>query len=214
MERRGKHKKNRKIKNAAVFLILAITGFQAAMELKAYWFYIPFRLEADCREQKPEVETMKTWEEQEKDGEGGILDVAGWRAADEKLVFGMSTGRSESAKLTEVYGNMELAFPADILAGTYGIPGQKDVCVISRELADSLFGNVDVEGEQVCFLEERKEKDNDERRILTVAGVIGQEGKYLLVYVEEGKMERIAVLFDKRFQAKEKMEALLGAGGT
>ena len=187
------------------FILMAGTGG------RLYWFCRPARIEVECRGYGIDAETLKGWGEQE---EKGIVDLAGWRIRERVMISGKSTKRSQSAQVLEVYGNMELALPAHILAGTYGLRGREDVCVLTGVLADALFGSVDVVGEQVCCPEADTGKEQGMqtqagKRTLTVAGVIDQEGQCLLVPTQSGEMERVAVRFKERFQIKERVKELL-----
>ncbi len=197
-----------------LFLMVLINFIlMAGIGGRLYWFCRPARIEAECRGYGIDAETLKGWGEQE---EKEIVDLAGWRIRERVMISGESTKRSQSAQVMEVYGNMELALPAHILAGTYGLTGREDVCVLTGELADALFGSVDVVGEQVCCPEADTGKGQGSqtqagtgKRILTVAGVIDQEGQCLLVPTQSGEMERVAVRFKERFQIKERVKELL-----
>lgn len=207
----------RKILFFMVFLNLIL---MAGIGGRLYWFCRSARIEAECRGYGIDVETLKGWEELE---EKGIQDLAGWRIRERVMIWGESTKRSQSAQVLEVYGNMELALPADILAGTYGLTGREDVCVMTGELADALFGGVDVVGEQVWYLEEDTAKGQGkqtqsrmgtQKRSLTVAGVIDQKGQRLLVCAQAGDMEWVAVRFQERFQIKERLRELLSLSSS
>lgn len=207
-------------------LILAVLGG------RFYLFGRPARLEAECRGRGIDVEVLKGWEER---GAPEILDLAGWRIRERVMVLGESTKRSQEAQVLEVYGNMELAMPAHILAGTYGMAGREDICVLTGELADALFGGVDVVGEQVCCQQEDMgsglgsgqgdkaaaantgspqgeqgtAKGGRKKRIMTVAGVIDKEGQCLLTFTQYGELHMVAVRFQERFQIRERMRELL-----
>lgn len=186
------------------FLVLAATSVRAGV----YLFSMPIRLQAECRGLGVGVEEMKQLEEQAGLGYGGIGDLAGWRVGAKELVVGDGMGRSQTAQMIEIYGNMELAFPAEILSGTYGTASEKDVCVLTKELAWELFGSLEAAGEKVWI--SGGDKGGEEKRVLTVAGVIGQEGEYVMVSAEEGDLEQIAISFNERFWARERLKEILG----
>lgn len=172
------------------------TMFLLVTAMRLYWFVIPCRLEVDCRGYGVDTEWLKQWERQEeKEGEG-ILAMAGWQEGVRTEIVAVSTRRKEQAKILRVYGSMEQVFSADLLSGSCGLVGREDVCVLSQDLAEALFGSMEVVGEQV----------QSDGELLEVAGVLAQEGEYLLVLMTEGEVERIAVLFERRFQAKERMQ--------
>jgi hypothetical protein len=181
----------------ANFVILTATGIR----LYRYLFFTPCRLEVNCRGYGLDIDWMKQWENQERDGSQGILAMAGWNFAGRKEIYAVGVGRTDTAQLLKVYGSMEQVFPVRILSGVYGLAGRENACVLSRDLAEALFGSDQVTGEQVCL-----DGEEGEKIFLEIAGVIDREGKYMLVPMSEGEVERIAVLFDKRFQAREKMK--------
>ena len=219
------------IKKCLFFCIFINFILFAAIGGRLYWFCMPSRMEAECRDYGIDVETLKMWEDQEAQG---MLALAGWRFRERVMVSGVSTKRRQTAQVMEVYGNMELAAPARILSGTYGLLGREDTCVLTGELADALFGSVDVVGEQVSCLQtdvgwtHRKHagasgngtgqgkqagaQDGSTNHILTVAGVIDKEGQCLLTFTQSGEIERVAVRFRERFQIKERMKELLSSG--
>ena len=98
--------------------------------------------------------------------------------------------------------------------------------MLSRDLAEALFGSTEVTGEQILLEElswtssetsnnakdqpspinsSAKKEKGKRKLLLVVAGVMDQEGKYLLIPMSEGTVETVAVLFERRFQAEEKM---------
>lgn len=92
--------------------------------------------------------------------------------------------------------------------------------MLSRELAESLFGSTKVTGEQIrlnepAWITEETSKSGGDRsssaggELFEVAGVADQEGNYLLIPMLEGTAETVAVLFEKRFQSKERGNSIL-----
>lgn len=178
---------------AAVVLSIGIGGGW-------YWlFHMPYRICTDCRGQEINVETMKYWEEREENSFLDIVRIAGWRTERQQTVSSVSTARKQRTQVICVYGSMELADPAPILCGRYGLAIEGDYCVLSEDLARDLFGSIDVAGECV--------KMNQEK--LIVAGVIEKEGNFLMRPAKEGKIEQLAVEFGSRIGAEEKIQRLM-----
>ncbi|MCI8660151.1 MAG: ABC transporter permease [Lachnospiraceae bacterium] len=179
-------------------------GGMTVSGLRLTFFYTPYRVEVDCTGAGLDVETVKRWENKESLRDLGILTMAGWSVGSPEEVLSLGTKRRERAQIVKVWGNMELVFPARILSGTYGVVGKEEGCVLSKGLAEALFGSVDVAGERICFQEK-----GEGRRELIVEGVIDKEGEYLLTFVEKGKVDFFAARFQSRFQAREKLWELL-----
>ena len=170
-----------------IFLILA----GICIRLGIYQFHMPVCLHGECRGLGIGVEELNQLKEQKEQGYGGILDLAGWRVRERELVMAEDTGN----------------FPTKILSGTCGTAGQKDGCVLTKDLAWELFGSVAVTGEKVWIWDE--EEKTREKCYLTVAGVIDREGECLMIPTEKGELEAVVVCFSERFQAKEKFEEIL-----
>ncbi len=194
--------------SAAGILILLAAG------IRGYLFGSPCRIETDCRGLDISVEQMKSWEEQEKGGYNGILDMAGWRTEKQQTVTAVSTGRSKVSGIVAVYGSASLVYPAKILSGDYALPyaeGFGDgapvlswhlpACILSAELSNALFGSTDTAGELV--------KAGGE--LLAVAGVIDKEGVFLLRQTDSGQIEYAAFRMFHRYQAEEKARQRVGA---
>lgn len=182
----------------AAILAAGILGIGSA----AAWyqmFYMPCCICMDLREREIDVDMIKRIEEREKDGNLGILRIAGWRIESQKMVSAVSTGRRQTAQVICVYGSMELVEKADILSGRYGLAVEEDYCVLSEGLARQLFGNVDAAGQWI----------KADRRKMIVAGVIEKDGDVLMIPVKDGKVEQMAVEVKGRMGAKEKAEGLL-----
>ncbi len=211
-----------------LFALLIFVIFMIIVGLGARWylFDIPCCLELDCQGYGIGTEQLKYWEEQEKRESQGILDIAGRNTGGYEEIQAVATGRKETAQIIGVYGNMKLAFPARILSGVYDTIGQQDACVLSAELADALFGSLEVEGESICFypakerekMELAAEKTETAEQItikqrvcLKVAGVIDAKGKFLLAFAKNGEIEILTVRFKRRFQAEEKLKQLIGS---
>ncbi len=173
-----------------------------------YLFSMPCRLEEDCTGAGVDAQTIKRWEEKEKIMDRGILAIAGWRMERGEEVISLGTGRRKQARIVAVCGSMELVFPERILSGNCGVVANKEGCVLSKGLADALFGSVDVEGEKICLQETGGEESDGGRKAFVVVGVIDKEGEYLMIYTEKGTMDRLAVSFKNRFQAREKLREL------
>ena len=219
----------KKMKWMTLFAVVNL-AFLAVTAICLYLFLTPCRLETDCRGYGVDTERLKQWEEQEKDVGQGILQLTGWKVGTREEILAVSTGRRETAQLLGVYGSMEQVFSADLLSGTWGLTGREDACVLSRELAEALFGCTEVTGEQIRLevpawaaenesqgggecppSAERTEKEK-KKQVFEVAGVADQEGEYLLFPLPEGTVETVAVLFEKRYQVKETMKELAAAG--
>ncbi len=195
--RRGRQKR----KALSWFLAAALAAglLAAAAVAGRYWlFYRPYRAYEDCRGREIDVETMKRWEERAEDGALGIVRMAGWRTGPDEMVASVSTGRRQRAGVICVYGSMELTNRGGLLWGRMGLE-EEDFCVISEALARNLFGSVDVTGE--CI--------RAGNRILTVAGVMDEDGETVMVPVTEGKVEYLSVEFDGRMGAEGKVKRLL-----
>jgi len=181
---------------------IVLTAGILAAGVWAGWYWMfgrPYCVYEDCRGRGVDVEMMKQWEEQEKDGSLGIIRMAGWRTGREQAVVSVSTGRKQRAEVTWVYGSMELAEPARLLCGRFGLAVEEDYCVISEKLARNLFGSTDVVGE--CI------KTEDGK--MTVAGVVGKKGEALMVPAADGRVEYVSVEFDSRAGARGKVKRLL-----
>ncbi len=187
----------------AAVLGMGILGIAAGI----IWYqmaYKPYCIQVDCRGRDFDVETIKRWEEREKDGSMGMIRIAGWRIESQKMVASVSTGRSHRAYILCVYGSMELVGKASILSGRYGLAVEEDYCVLTESLARQLFGGVDVAGQWVEM----------ERTKMVVAGVVDTDGDILMVPVTEGRMEQVAVEFKGRMGAKEKMKGMIEENGN
>lgn len=163
-------------------------------------FYMPYCVRVDLGGREIDVEIMKRWEEREKDGTMGIIRMAGWRMENQMTVSAVGTGRGQRAQIIGVYGSMEIVEKASILSGRYGLAVGEDYCVLSESLARQLFGGVDVVGQKVKL----------RQKVMIVAGVIDKEGDYLLMPVEDGRIEKMAVEFRGRMGAGEKVEDFIG----
>jgi len=181
---------------AAATLVLA-----TVLGIAGWWWLFgrSCRVEIDCRGCDVEVMTLKRWEEQEKDGYLGILDLAGWRTQPQQMVSSISTGRREVSSVIGVYGTMELACPGKLLSGSYGIVGAMDGCVVSEGLADVLFGGADVAGELI----------RADGQLLKIAGVVEKEEDLLIIPVENGEIEYVTARMNPVFQAEERLQQLL-----
>ena len=102
--------------SAAGIVILLAVG------IRGYLFASPCRVETDCRGLDISVKQMKAWEEQEKGGYNGILDMAGWRTEKQQTVTAVSTGRSKVSGIIAVCGSASLVYPVKILSGDYVLP--------------------------------------------------------------------------------------------
>lgn len=160
----------------------------------------PGPVTVDCRGQKIDVETLRNWEKQEKEGYLGLVGIAGWRVENQEEVTAVSAGKRIHTKVTGVYGPMDMVYPAKILAGNYGLASESGYCVLSKDLAYELFGNTDIAGEQCQVAGE----------ILTVAGVIDKKEKYLMLPITEGRIEHLSLEFKSRRKVDEKVKELLG----
>lgn len=174
----------------------------SAIAVGAAWHqlsYRPYRVYEDCRGLRLCVENMRQWEERMESKDLGVIRMAGWRIGTEQAVISISTKRKRTAHVIWVYGSMELAGSAELLWGRFGLELEKGYCVISEELARNLFGSTDAAGESV------KTEDGT----MMVAGVIEKEGEILMAPVADGRIEYLAVEFDSRIGAEEKVKRLL-----
>ncbi|MCI8887354.1 MAG: ABC transporter permease [Hungatella sp.] len=168
----------------------------------ACWDYVcsrPCFVKMDCRGLGIDVETMKRWEKREEKGGLGIINMAGWSVGEQQLVSSVSTGRKHLSNVVLVYGSMELAVQSQILEGRCGLDVEGNFCVLSEGLARHLFGSTDVTGECV----------KTEKQVFLVAGVTGEEEDILMIPMESGEVEELAVVFNGRLGAKEKMRRLV-----
>lgn len=159
----------------------------------------PGHIKVDCRGCQVDVNVIRRWEKEERDGYLGLTGIAGWRVENQAAVRAVSTGRSKKTQVIGVCGPMDLVYPADILSGSYGLAAEDGYCVLSGELAYELFGGTDAAGEQVSMGD----------RVLTVAGVIDKKGIYLLHPVSEGPLEQLALQFKNGYRMKDKAKELL-----
>lgn len=187
-----------------IFSIISAVFMAAALGIGAavfwHWINLPCIMRMDCRGKGVDVETVKRWEEEEKNGSLGILRIAGWRVEEEAVVFSVSTGRRATAKMIGVYGAMELVEKAGVQCGRYGLDVEEGYCVLSEKLAGELFGSGDIAGEYVSIGQES----------WFVAGVIEKEGVVFLKPVREGELEMLAVEFDNKIRVKERFTGLMG----
>lgn len=183
-----------------MLIILTVLLAAAGWGLVYAMYEKPGPTVVDCRGLNIEVETLRQWEEQEKEGYLGLVGVAGWRVENQKEVTVVATGKSLHTRVTGIYGPMSMVYPANIVSGAYGYAFGREYCVLSESLAYELFGTTDVENELVRY----------DGTILTVAGVIDKKEKYLLVPVTEGKVEQLSLQFKSRRNVEEKVKELLG----
>ena len=94
---------------------------------------------------------------------------------------------------------MELTDRGRLLWGRMGLAEEADCCVISEELARNLFGSVNVVGERL--------KTGD--RLVTVAGVMEDDGEIIMIPAGEGKLEYLSVEFNRRMGAEGKIKRLI-----
>lgn len=184
------------------FLAILLSAIAAAAGGAAVWHQLsgrPYCVYKDCRGLGLWVENMRQWEEQMEAKDLGVIRMAGWRIGTEQAITSISTKRKGTACVTWVYGSMELAGSAELLWGRFGLELDKGYCVISEELARDLFGSTDVAGESV------KTEDGT----MAVAGVIDKEGEILMAPAADGRIEYLAVEFDSRIGAEEKVKRLL-----
>lgn len=179
-----------------VAILLSVIAVGAAWHQLSYR---PYCVYEDCRGLRLCVENMRQWEERMESKDLGVIRMAGWRIGTEQAVISISTKRKRTAHVIWVYGSMELAGSAELLWGRFGLELEKGYCVISEELARNLFGSTDAAGESV------KTEDGT----MMVAGVIEKEGEILMAPVADGRIEYLAVEFDSRIGAEEKVKRLL-----
>lgn len=163
----------------------------------------PGRIMVDCRGYQVDVNVMKRWEKEERNGYLGLTNMAGWRVENRGAVSAVDTGKSQKTQVIGVWGPMDMVYPADILSGSYGLAVEDGYCVLSGELAFDLFGGTDAAGERISM----------EGRILTVAGVIDKKGDYLLHPVTEGPFEQLALQFKNSYKMRDKAQELLDGIG-
>lgn len=193
-------RQGRKAVSRLLAAALAAGILAAAAGAGWYWmFYRPCRLYEDCRGRRIDVETMKRWEERAGDGSLGIVRMAGWRIGVNETVASVSTGRWRQAGAVWVWGDMELTDRGRLLWGRMGLAEEADCCVISEELARNLFGSVNVVGERL--------KTGD--RLVTVAGVMEDDGEIIMIPAGEGKLEYLSVEFNRRMGAEGKIKRLI-----
>ena len=183
-----------------MLMVITISMVAAGWGLAYAMLEKPGPVTVDCRGQNIDVETLRSWEKQEKDGYLGLVGIAGWRVESQEEVTAVSTGKRSRTRVTGIYGPMDLVYPAKILAGNYGFASESGYCVLSEALAYELFGNTDIAGEQCRF----------DGQILTVAGVIDKKEKYLLLPITEGRIEHLSLEFKSRRKVDEKVKELLG----
>lgn len=182
----------------AVFAAVVLGIFGNAC--RQYWFEQPYRVKADCRGKGIGPDMLKSWEEGKEGVSAGVIRTAGWRRGSRQTVTSVSTVRSQTTDVLMVYGPMELAEPATVLWGSYGLAAGEQYCVLSEGLARNLFGTTDTGEEWI--------KQGRER--FWVAGVVKMEENLLMIPMEEGDAEEIAAEWKGRYGAREGMKRLLG----
>lgn len=112
-------------------------------------------------------------EEQERErGENKALPgLAAWSVEREVQVENTGLGRVCSADCMAVYGDRSAAVSRDLAHGSFGLRSDRDTCVISRGLADALFGSEDVVGKSVRC----------RGKAYTVRGVIRDEERMIVI---------------------------------
>ena len=181
-------------------VLLSVSLVWGAAAVWRLWFLIPCRVEADCRGRETSVEDIRQWEEQDDQGALGLFRLDGWRIDREQQVFSVNTGRHQSARIISVYGSMELAGQGELLCGRYGLPLEGDFCVVTEALARELLGSTWILGEPLQLGGRR----------MTVAGVIRSQERILLMPMEEGVIQQLAVELKGCGRARERVERMMG----
>lgn len=169
-------------KNMAKYVLAAAVSLSLVIACLWQWHRTPSVITVDCRGYQIDVEWLNQMREQEKEGYAGILDITGYRSEPNSVVSCLSTGRTKMTSVLAVNGIMELVFQADVVSGSYGLAAGIDYCVLTKPLADALYGNGSAGG-RIWY----------EGRPLLVAGVIDKDESYLLIPTNEGMMESVSV---------------------
>lgn len=190
---------NKMVYQCALALLLAAALVWGGVTVWRVWFLLPYCVETDCQGREIDMETIRQWEKEERQGARRILRLAGWRMERQQPVTAVSTGRKGMTQVMGVYGSMELLNRPDLLCGRYGLAVEADFCVLSEALARDLFGGVQVMGETVGL----------GTRKLAVAGVIREEENVLLMPIEGGIIQHLVVELEGRSQAEKRVEGLM-----
>lgn len=160
----------------------------------------PCRVEADCRFKKVQMEEILALQEQEKENGGmtGLRAVSAWRYGEAGKVTEPLMGKHQETGAVYICGAMSVAFPDQVLSGSYEQSMRQGDCVVTKELSNALFGSVDTAGCKLMF----------EGKSYRIAAVTDRKEKLIMIPEEEGRVEMAAFLFENRERLKEKMEAL------
>lgn len=172
----------KKQKSMAKYVLTVAAGLLLVAACIWQWQGCPSVITVDCRGHQIDVGWLNQTRQQEKEGYAGILDITGYRYEPNSVVSCLSTGRSEMTRVLAVNGTMELVFQADVVSGSYGLAAGMDYCVLTKPLADALYGNVSAGG-RIWY----------EGRPLLVAGVIDKDESYLLIPTNEGRIEHVSI---------------------
>jgi len=140
----------------------------AALEGQSGFYYSESTL---TREQM-----TRFWENASEDAKREIRDIALFRESRGKLLKNEDLNRESKVKLIRTAGNMNLITPGRLMAGTYVTDSDPKGCVLGRKTADSLFGSLEVTGEQVVL------EDNT----YIVRGIVDIDGQLCMI---QGKPE-------------------------
>lgn len=156
------------------------------------------RTERDLQLRSVTMEDLDSIKEREKGGMTGLLNIAGWRYGESGNVKEPHSGKKEGSGIIYVYGSVALAFPSNVLSGSFESVMGKDDCVLTKELSWSLFGSVDTAGCRVM----------SGGKTYTIAAVIDKEEKILFLMSDEGTVDKAAFSFQGRDRTSARMEAL------
>lgn len=118
--------------------------------------------------------------------------AAAWR--NETAVYeNPDTGRKAQGELYCILGNTELLFWGRLCGGSYALADDRAGCMVSRELAEELFGTEKVAGEKVCLFEKSyavRGVIKGSGRFAAISGRLDEE--YTGITVKNEKKERTA----------------------
>ncbi len=122
-------------------------------------------------------QTKKFWENASDDARREIRDITLFRESGGKRLENRDLNRESKVKLVETAGNMNLVTPGRLIAGVYVTDSDAKGCVISKKTADSLFGSLEVTGEQVAM----------GKNTYYVRGIVDTEGELCMIQGEKGR---------------------------
>lgn len=182
---------------AVAFLLTASVIFFGVSHIRSF-YSSPIRVEMDCSLKNITMEKILQIEEQEKEGDLGLLQLTAWRYGAEEPAYEPVSGKKEHTGILYVCGSMALVLYAPVKSGSYESVMAKKDCVMTSSLSFALFGSTDTAG---CWILVKGKK-------YQIAAVIESEDKILMLPADEGRVEKAVFVFRERDRIKDKLEVL------